>query len=137
MKQLQVFTDGGSRGNPGPAACGVAVYENINGQFKLVSSFSKFLGITTNNQAEYQGVILALEKLIAHKDSELNFFLDSLLVVQQLKQEYKVKDKELGKLFLKVWNLLGGYKKVSFKHVPREKNKEADRLVNEELDSHK
>jgi ribonuclease HI len=137
MKQLQVFTDGGSRGNPGPAACGVAVYENINGQLKLIDSFSKFLGVTTNNQAEYQGVILALEKLTPHKDSELSFFLDSLLVVQQLKQEYKVKDKELGKLFLQTWNLLSSYKKVSFKHVPREKNKEADRLVNEELDRHK
>lgn len=137
MRQLHVFTDGGSRGNPGPAACGVAVYENIDGSLKLIDTFSKFLGVTTNNQAEYQGVILALEKLMPYKEQQLNFFLDSLLVVQQLKQEYKVKDKELGKLFLKIWNLLSGYQKVIFKHVPREKNKKADQLVNEELDRHK
>lgn len=137
MKQLQVFTDGGSRGNPGPASCGVAVYENINGRLQLIDSFSKFLGTTTNNQAEYQGVILALEKLMPYKEQQLNFFLDSLLVVQQLKGEYKVKDKELGKLFLKAWNLMAGFQKITFQHIPREKNKQADQLVNEELDRHR
>jgi len=136
MRILEVFTDGGSRGNPGSAACAVVVYEKIDGKSKRIDSFSRYLDITTNNQAEYQGVILALEKLMPYKEHQLSFFLDSELVVRQLKREYKVKDVELGKLFLKIWNLAAGYHKLIFHHVPREKNKEADRLVNEELDRH-
>ncbi|MCX6784575.1 MAG: ribonuclease HI family protein [Candidatus Komeilibacteria bacterium] len=134
MKQLTVFTDGGARGNPGPAACAAVVYERLEGVLKKIDSFSKFLGRATNNQAEYAAVILALEKLMPYKEHQFNFFLDSELVVQQLNGEYKVKDPELGKLFLKVWNLKAGYQQITFQHVVRSKNKEADRLVNVELD---
>lgn len=134
MRLIEVFTDGGARGNPGPAACGVAVFEKIDGIKKQIGAYSKYLGSTTNNQAEYQGVILALEKIQEYKNEVIDFYLDSELVVKQLNKEYKIKDKDLGKLYLKIYNLLQAFKKVTFSHVPREQNKEADRLVNQELD---
>lgn len=134
MKKIKIFTDGGSRGNPGHAACAVVIKDEQN---NLLLGQSRYLGETTNNQAEYQGVLLALEEVLKLKleSQEINFYLDSELVVKQLKREYKIKDPGLQKLFIKAWNLLLGFSKVSFTHVPREKNKEADFLVNQELDN--
>lgn len=127
----KLFTDGGARGNPGPAAIGGVLY---NGD-KEIKTFSVFIGNTTNNQAEYQALLKGLE--LAHKEDleELACFLDSELVVKQLNKEYRVKDKELAKIFVKVWNLSLKFKKISFSHVRRELNKEADRLVNLALDN--
>ncbi len=130
-KKLIIYTDGGARGNPGPAAIG-AVLKDKSG--KAVAEISVYIGETTNNQAEYRAVIAALEKAKKLGGSELEFFLDSELVVKQLNREYKVKDKNLAPLFLKIYNLLTGFKKAIFKHIPREFNKEADALVNKAID---
>jgi ribonuclease HI len=128
-KKLTIFTDGGARGNPGPAGIGVFI--------EGVGEYKKYIGETTNNQAEYKAVILALEKAKDLGAEELDFYLDSELVVKQLKREYRVRDAGLATLFVKVWNLCAEFKKVSFTHVRREKNKEADRLVNEAIDEHR
>lgn len=128
--KLQIFTDGGARGNPGPAGIGVVIWSGN----ELVGRHKKYIGEATNNQAEYRAVILALEEAGKLGAAELEFFLDSELVVKQINREYKVKDKDLASLFVQVWNLSLGFKKVIFKHVPREKNKEADKLVNEAID---
>ena len=135
MKKISIFTDGGSRGNPGAASCATVIKDENN---NLLIGQSRYLGETTNNQAEYQGVILALEEAIKLnlEKEDINFYLDSELVVKQLRREYKIKDLGLQKLFIKAWNLLQSFSKVSFTHVPREKNKEADFLVNQELDRH-
>jgi ribonuclease HI len=129
--KLIVFTDGGSRGNPGPAAIGAVLKDEAG---VIVAEISEYIGETTNNQAEYRAVVAAIEKAKALKAEELDFFLDSELVVKQLKREYKVRDKDLAPLFMKIYNAMMGFKKVTFKHVRREFNAEADKLVNEALD---
>lgn len=137
MKKITIYTDGGSRGNPGPAAIGV-VFCNEKGQ--TIKDYSQFLGKKTNNQIEYEAVIFALKKFkhvfgkkIA-KTSEIELKSDSELLVKQLKGEYKVLDSKIQALFLTVWNLKLDFKKVKFKLISREKNKQADRLANEALD---
>ncbi len=133
-----VETDGGSRGNPGPAAIGV-VLKDAEGH--LVKSYGEAIGIATNNQAEYQALVFALQKLKAllggekSKRTEINVFMDSELVVRQLSGKYKMEEETLFAPFIKIWNLRLGFKEVKFHHVPREKNREADRLVNEALDA--
>ncbi|NQU78048.1 ribonuclease HI family protein [Candidatus Falkowbacteria bacterium] len=119
-KKLKIYTDGGARGNPGPAAFGVVV-EDLDG--KMVGKFSKYLGETTNNQAEYQAVHFALEKAKEMRASEVEIFSDSELIVKQLNQDYKIKNEDLGKWFLKIWNLRQEIGKVSFTHIRREKIK--------------
>ncbi len=130
MKKATLHTDGGARGNPGPAGIG-AVLE-VDGK---KHGYKKYIGEGTNNQAEYKALILGLEKAKDAGAQEIECFLDSELVVKQLNREYKVKDKELGVLFVKVWNLMQVFKKVTFKHIYREQNKEADKLVNEAIDN--
>lgn len=131
MKKLIIYTDGGARGNPGPAGAGVVIYEEDK---KKLEEHSKFLGHRTNNQAEYEGVILGLEKAKKFKVSEIDFYLDSELVASQLSGKYKVKDQDLAPLFIKIWNATINYKKINYFHVERERNKEADRMVNEAID---
>lgn len=128
-----VYTDGGARGNPGPAGIGVAVY---NAAGALIHTWKEYIGETTNNQAEYKAVILALNKATQLGVKQLDFFLDSELVVKQINGEYKVKDKGLGTLFVQIWNARPQFSRLSFRHVPRAKNKVADRLVNEAIDQH-
>ncbi|OGG06771.1 hypothetical protein A2872_00880 [Candidatus Gottesmanbacteria bacterium RIFCSPHIGHO2_01_FULL_42_12] len=132
---LKIFTDGGSRGNPGFAACAYVVYSSEN----LREKSGKYLGVTTNNVAEYQGVITALKdlksKLSLTNSDRLDFYLDSLLVVSQLKGAWKVKDAGLKPLVLEINNLTRDLN-VSWNFVPREQNKEADLLVNNILDNH-
>lgn len=129
--KVTFFTDGGARGNPGPAAAGA--YSPELGEFK------RYLGVATNNQAEYTAIILALEAAKAYQQkhpelTEIQFFMDSELAVKQLNREYKVRDAILQKLFVQVWNAMHSFKTVTFQHVRREYNKEADRLVNEAID---
>ena len=132
MNKIITFTDGGSRGNPGPAAIGGVLYdENKN----KIDSFKGCIGKNTNNQAEYFALLKALELAKKHKAEIVECFLDSELVVKQMKREYKVKDKGLAIIFVKIWNIAIAFKKISFHHVPREKNQEADSLVNEALDN--
>ncbi len=132
MKTFIIYSDGGARGNPGPAAIG-AVILSLDGE--VIKEISKTIGETTNNQAEYQAIIAGLEVAKDLGAEAVECFLDSELVVKQLKREYKVKNQDLAPLFLKVHNLSVQFKKISYTHVPREKNKEADRLVNEALDA--
>lgn len=126
----RLFTDGGARGNPGPAAIGGVIYDGKN----KIADFSSCIGQTTNNQAEYQALLKGLDLALANNIKDLECFLDSELVVKQMNKEYKVKDKELAKIFVKVYNLSLKFKQISFSHVRREYNKEADALVNKALD---
>jgi ribonuclease HI len=132
VDSYQLFTDGGARGNPGPAAVGVVL---LNSKGKEVSAFGKTIGSTTNNQAEYQALLAGLQLAKQHNVSSLHCYLDSELVVKQLNQEYRVKDKQLAPLFMKVWNLSQEFSLVTFSHVRREKNQRADELVNQALDA--
>lgn len=129
--KLIIYTDGGARGNPGPAGIGCIIYDEKN---KIIAEISKSIGHATNNQAEYQAVIVGLEKAREMSAKELIFYLDSELVVKQLKHEYKVKNRELAPLFLKIHNLTMSFKKINYKYIPREKNKLADKLVNKAID---
>ncbi len=133
-KKVLIYSDGGARGNPGPAACG-AVIKDESGQ--VISEHSKYLGEATNNQAEYQGALLGLEEAIRLGAEEVVFYLDSELIVNQLGGNFKVKNLELQSLFVKIWNLAQKIKKVEYNHISREMNKAADRLVNLELDKRK
>ena len=130
-KKFTIYTDGGARGNPGPAGIGAVIKDEDE---EVVFEISDYIGEATNNQAEYQAVIAAIEKAKKLGADELEFYLDSELVVKQLNREYKVKNKELAPLFVKIYNAVMGFKKVTFKHVLREKNKEADKLVNIAID---
>lgn len=125
-----IHSDGGARGNPGPAGIGAVI--KIGDQ---VHEYKKYIGETTNNQAEYQALIMGLTYAKELGATEVDCRLDSELVVKQMKREYKVKDKDLAVQFVKVWNLMLEFKKVTFKHIYREDNKVADRLVNEAIDS--
>ena len=129
-----MFTDGGSRNNPGSAGIGVWV-ETLN------EKYGEYIGIKTNNEAEYEALIFGLKKqkqLLGKgkaKSAEIVCYLDSELVVKQLGHEYKLSEEHIQKLFIQIWNLMLDFKKVSFHHIPREKNKIADALVNEALDA--
>ena len=129
---VHIYTDGGSRGNPGPAASG-AVIKNPEGE--LLAEVSKYLGKTTNNQAEYTAILIGLEKAQALGATVVSLFMDSELAAKQLKGEYRVKDSEIAKRFLEVKNQLQAFERVTFTHIRREKNKEADALVNKCLDA--
>lgn len=135
LTKVSVFTDGGSRGNPGPAAFGVVI--KYAGEVK---EYGEFIGRATNNQAEYQAVVFALRKvkqLISKekaKQAMVEVCSDSELLVKQLNGEYKIMDEQIQKLWLEIWNLKLDFKSMVFKHVLREENKEADRLVNLALD---
>ncbi len=124
---IKIFTDGGSRGNPGQAACAYVVYDHAG---NIRQKCGKYLGVATNNEAEYQGVI---EALMGVSDQELSFFLDSLLVVNQLNGLWKIKEPRLRELLLKV-RALENNRKITYSHIPREQNAAADLLVNETLD---
>ena len=129
--KLLINTDGGARGNPGPAGMG-AVLKSESGE--VLAEVSEFIGHATNNQAEYKAVVSALEKAKELGGTELSFFLDSELVVKQLNHEYKVKNADLAPLFLRIHNMAQSFRTVSYQHVRREMNKEADKLANLAMD---
>ncbi|MBU0624829.1 ribonuclease HI family protein [Patescibacteria group bacterium] len=131
MKKLIIHTDGGARGNPGPAGIGVLIEDEAG---NTVLEHSRYIGETTNNQAEYSAVIDALQHAKGLEATEVAVFLDSELVVRQLNGEYKVKDPGLAQQFLKVHNLRCAFRQVTFTHIRRELNKRADRLANEAMD---
>jgi ribonuclease HI len=139
MKKFIIYTDGGSRGNPGKAAIGVVI---CNEEKQVVKKYGEYLGDNfTNNEAEYGAVIFALKKfkslfgkaLVENTDVEIRS--DSEFLVKQMNAEYKVVDEKIQKLFLEVWNLKLDFKNVKFKSIPRERNSQADQLVNEALDN--
>ncbi len=133
MQEINIYTDGGSRGNPGPAAIGIWV-ESLN------KKYSETIGVATNNDAEYQALIFALKKvklLVGKqkaKSAKLNCFLDSELIVKQLNHQYKINAENTQRYFIEVWNLMLDYGELSFTHIRREQNKVADSLVNKALD---
>jgi len=137
MKEIIVYTDGGSRGNPGPAAVGVYVTDASGA---VICEAKQTIGNSTNNFAEYQAVAHGLETLQKRfgkqtKDMQVIFRLDSELVKKQLNGEYQIKDPGLVPLFIEIHNLcVAHFPQLTWEHIPREKNKEADRLVNEALD---
>lgn len=131
MTKLIIFSDGGARGNPGPAGIGAVLY---NSKKEIVAKISEYLGETTNNQAEYKALIAALRKARELKAQEVACYLDSELVVKQLKREYKIKNKDLAPLFLEIYNLSFSFQKITYTHIPREQNTVADQLANEAMD---
>ena len=129
---VKIFTDGGSRGNPGPAASG-AVIKSATGS--TIANVSKYLGKTTNNQAEYTAIIIGLKKAHELGATSVAMFMDSELACKQLNGVYRVKDPEIAKRFLEIKNLMHHFTRVTFTHVRREKNTEADAIVNKCLDA--
>ncbi len=139
MRKIIIYTDGGSRNNPGPSAIGVVF---CNEKSQPIKNYSEYLGDNlTNNEAEYQAVILALKKFKAlfgkklAKNSEVELRSDSELLVKQLTGEYKVLEPRIQSLFITTWNLKIDFKKIKFTLISRAKNKEADKLVNEVLNN--
>lgn len=134
---VRLYTDGGSRGNPGPAASGAVIKEFVAGtERQVLAEISKFLGDNTNNQAEYTAIIIGLEKAAELGARRVEVMLDSELAAKQLNGEYKVKDPGIAQRFLEVKNLCHAFDRVTFTHIRREFNKEADALVNKCLDDH-
>ena len=131
--EMKVYTDGGARGNPGPSAAGVAF---INPQGKVVKEISKYLGVQTNNYAEYTALLIALEEADKIKIKRLDCYLDSELIVRQMAGVYRVKNAGLKPIYEKVKKLACGFEWIRFSHVKREHNKIADSLVNKALDAH-
>lgn len=132
MKRGKMFADGGARGNPGPAAGGAVLFDEDG---KKIAEVGKYLGTATNNQAEYTGIIIGLEKAHELGIDALDVCLDSELAVKQLNGEYRVKNPELQKLFVQVWNLQHHFRTVTFSHVRRAFNKDADAMVNKTIDA--
>lgn len=131
-KLLVINTDGGARGNPGPAGIGLVIKSEAN---ELLYSFGGYIGEATNNVAEYSALIKALEESINLGGTDLRIQMDSELIVKQMQGVYKIKQPALQELATKVLSLLKKFKSYSFVHVRREFNKEADALVNQALDA--
>jgi ribonuclease HI len=128
---LEVFTDGGSRGNPGPSASGYVIRTTDE---IILERGGEYLGITTNNQAEYQAVKLALEEAAKYQPKQIRYFVDSELVVKQMNGQYKIRNRDLWPIHMDIKELIKRYESVTFTHVRREYNKEADGEVNRILD---
>lgn len=128
---VTTYTDGGARGNPGPAGIGVVIKEGD----KTLEEFGAYIGHATNNQAEYSALLAGMERARKHTDTELHCVLDSELVVKQLNGEYKVKSDHLKKLVHQVKAQEQHFRRVSYEHTLRAGNKRADELVNEALDA--
>jgi ribonuclease HI len=144
MEKYIIYTDGGASGNPGKAAIGILIYKLKQNKKILIKEYSKPLeGIKTNNEAEYEALIFALNKLKQLigkkniKNSAIEINSDSQLLVKQLNREYKIENQNIIPLFIKTWNLLVEFPKVKIINIPREKNKLADSLVKKSLNQAK
>jgi ribonuclease HI/ADP-ribose pyrophosphatase YjhB (NUDIX family) len=133
VKEIIIYTDGGSRGNPGPSAAGFVI---SNTQDETLYEGGVYLGITTNNQAEYQAVKLALERALLLGARQVQLRMDSLLVVNQMSGLYQIKNRDLWPIYTHIKDLIKKFEAVNFMHVRREFNQEADRLVNRVLDEY-
>ena len=137
-EKIITYTDGGSRGNPGPAALGVVI-QDVKGN--IIKEYGEALGVKTNNEAEYAAIVSALKKVKAlfgkekTKKMEVEMRMDSELAVKQLNGIYKIENEKIFPAFIKILNYKLDFGKITFNHVPREKNREADRMVNEALDN--
>ena len=133
MNYIHLYTDGGARGNPGPAGIGCIAYDGESTLFTI----SAYIGETTNNQAEYRALLKGVEKLISLSVKNVECFLDSQLIVNQLNGLYKVRNLDLKPLYDKIIKLTSKFNSISFTHIERSKNKEPDKLVNIALDKQK
>ncbi|MDD5496446.1 MAG: ribonuclease HI family protein [Candidatus Omnitrophica bacterium] len=124
---IEIYVDGGARGNPGPAGIGVVI---LDSRGKKIKELSKYIGEATNNIAEYNALLYGLEEALILRADEIKINLDSELVAKQLTGDYRVKDASLKPLFERALNMLKGFKGFEVRHIEREKNKDADRLVN-------
>lgn len=132
-KNVIVYSDGGSRGNPGPSAAGFVI---LNNKQEIAEQGGEYLGITTNSQAEYHGVRLGLERALELGYQKIDFRVDSMLVVNQMNGIYKIKNRELWPIYQRIKQLVGKFESVRFSHVKREFNQLADGMVNKTLDAH-
>lgn len=128
----KLFTDGGARNNPGPAAVGCVLYKND----EVLETYKKYIGEKTNNEAEYFALIAGLSLAKKHKVQKIDCYLDSELVIKQLNKEYKVKNARLKDLYEQVTKISEFFEKITFKHVKRDQNTVADGLVNSALDAY-
>ena len=138
MKKIIIYTAGVSRGNPGRAAIGVIFCNEKN---QIIKKYGEYLGDNLiNNDAEYQAIIFALKKFRSYfgkliaETSEVEIRADSELVIKQLNGYYRLSDPKIQQFFIEIWNLKFNFKSVKFKHISRDKNEEADKIVNETLD---
>ncbi len=130
--RIDVYIDGAARGNPGESGIGVHIIEE-SGKTREIK---KYLGTLTNNQAEYSALITALESLTDRKDREIRIFTDSLLLANQINGLWKVKHPEIKELHRKAKTLIEGFSRVTISHIPREENRDADRLANLAIDEY-
>jgi len=129
-KRVEIYIDGGSRGNPGPAGIGVVILDERG---KKIKDIAKYIGETTNNIAEYNALLYGLEEALIIRADEILINMDSELVAKQLSGDYRVKDSNIKPLFERALNMLKSFKGFEIKHIKREKNKEADKLVNKAI----
>ncbi len=132
LKHAKLFADGGSRGNPGPSAAGFVLLDDTD---KVLVENGLYLGVTTNNQAEYHALKIGLEEAKKQGINSLDVYMDSMLVVNQMKGSFKVKNQDLVAINKNLKELAGQFAQVTFTHIPRELNKVADSMVNEILDA--
>jgi len=132
ITEVKLYADGGSRGNPGPSAAGFVLFDK-DGQ--ILQKNGVYLGVTTNNQAEYQALKAGLEASKTLGARIIDVYMDSLLVINQMKGVFKVKNRDLWPVHESINNLVASFKEVSFTHIPRELNKLADAEVNQTLDA--
>lgn len=131
LTDIKLYADGGSRGNPGPSASGFVI---LDPQDKVVVKKSLYLGVTTNNQAEYRALKLGLEEAVAMHATNVQVYMDSLLVVNQMRGIFKIKNRDLWPIHRAIQDMIPKFSSITFTHVPRELNKLADAAVNEALD---
>lgn len=132
MERLILWTDGGARGNPGPAGIGVVM---TDAQGEVVAEIAEYIGEATNNQAEYRALIAGLTRAQELAATVVDIRMDSELVVRQLQGEYKVKNENMKPLYAQATALLKTFARYTIQHVRREQNTEADKLVNQALDA--
>lgn len=129
-KRLEIYIDGGARGNPGPAGVGVVILDSAG---KKIKEISKYIGEATNNIAEYNALLYGLEEALILRADELKINMDSELVAKQITGEYRVKDANIKPLFERAINMLKSLKNFEVNHIDRSENKEADKLVNKAI----
>jgi ribonuclease HI len=134
MSHFLLYTDGGSRGNPGPSATGVVIKDQTG---NVLAAYGEYLGIQTNNIAEYSALLSGLTRAKQLGATQVDCILDSELIVKQMNGIYRVRNPELQKIFVKIYNLRQQFKSVTFRHILRAGNKEADAEVNKTLDAAK
>jgi len=131
-ERIIIYSDGGARGNPGPAGLGaVLLDENKN----VLAEISEFIGHATNNQAEYKALLAALYKAVELQGQKIQCYLDSQLIVRQMQGIYKIKNPELREIYLEIQSIIKNFESCEFFHIKRELNKHADRLVNQAIDA--